>query len=99
MLLGGGVLTTEALVEDLFTLRQETGITLNIELADQNRTSALLPLTFSIANGALAGPGVMLEFYEELGQLVLSGIFFGILVLFPLALFVALLTVWTIPLT
>lgn len=99
MLIVGVMLTTIALVDDLFTTRQQTGIELQIMLRNPNRTEALLPLTFAVANGSLAGPGVVLETYEVIGQWILSAMFFGIFVVAPLLLFVLLAVTWTVPLT
>jgi hypothetical protein len=98
LLVCGVALTAAALVEDLFTTRQRAGIELEITLRDPNRTEALLPLTFAVANGSLAGPGVELDTYEVLGQLILSAIFFGVFVIAPLLLFVLLAVTWTVPL-
>lgn len=99
LLVCGVTLTTIALVDDLFTTRQQTGIDLQIVLRNPNRTEALLPLTFAVANGSLAGPGVELETYEVIGQWILSAMFFGIFVVAPLLLFVLLAVTWTVPLT
>lgn len=99
LLIVGVSLSTKALVDDLFTTRQQTGIDLEIAIREPNNTEALLPLTFAVANGILAGPGVELERYEELGQLVLSSIFFGVFVIAPLLLFFFLAIIWTAPLS
>lgn len=99
LLVCGVALTAAGLVEDLFTTRQQAGIELEITLREPNRTEALLPLTFAVANGSLAGPGVELDTYEVLGQLILSSIFFVVFVLAPLLLFVVLAVIWAVPLT
>jgi hypothetical protein len=99
LLVGGVALTAEALVADLFTLQQQDGIELELSLQEPNRTEALLPLTFAVANGALAGPGVELALYEQIGQTVLSSIFFLVFILAPLSLFALLLVAWTAPLS
>ena len=106
LLLTALVLTVEALIEPMFTLQMASGIgpseawpNLGLELGEANRTEALLPLTFAIARGALAGPGLVLEPYEQFGQAVLSGLFFLIFLLMPLALLGLLLLAWLAPLS